>query len=139
MTYIVELEASRAWLTDPTDPGGTAIVCGTRDTDGPTSTLDGELRYFAGGLIEGIARDQDDWNSTVTLAHLSPADKDRVLQWRGRPLLWRTVDGERRFVFFVQANVKRLLRTTPEDGSGGEVTFDVQVTFGQVSVDETQL
>lgn len=137
MTYTVTLSSDRLWLSDPTDPSN-VVVCGSTETEGTVDALDGDIRVYAGGIVEGVVRDQDMRSRTMTLVHLSAADHARVIAWRGTPLLLRTVDGERFFVFYLNVTSHKVLRTTPDDGIG-TTTFDCDITFARVSFDETLL
>lgn len=136
MPHIVSVETDRSWVTLADDPSGPAIVCGTRQGSSAGSTLDGEVRSYAGGRTRAVIRDQDSRTRPLTLRHLSPSELDRLMDWRGRVVLLRTTDGERMFCVYFSVGDRPMLRTTPEDGSDN-VTYDADVTFTRVSYDES--
>lgn len=137
MPYTITLPSDIAWLSDPANPDN-IVVCGTRDTAGVADTLDGDIRVYAGGVVEGVVREQDIQTRDITLCHLTAADLAQVRAWRGTPLLLRTSDGYHAFVFYLATDHHRVMRTTPSDGIGS-TTYDVDVTFTQISFDETLL
>jgi hypothetical protein len=136
--YTVEIDVSRAWLSDPANPTGPIVACGTLEQDS-VFTMDGDLRIYAGPVVEMATRTQDTRTKQLTMRHLSPAQAEQVRSWRGRQLLLRTADGDRMFCAYLEIDRTRLLRTTPDDGTPGSTTYDLQITFQQVSFDETQL
>jgi hypothetical protein len=89
--------------------------------------------------VEGVARQQDTKVIQLTLKHLSATQRAQVIAWRGKPVLLRTVEGERTFGFYLGVTQQRLLRTTPDDGTTDTVTYDLGITFNRISFDETQL
>jgi hypothetical protein len=133
--YTTQLSTDRTWISDPMDPGGASIVCGSR-AEAISDALDGDTYYYAGGLVEGTARPQDTRTYPVVLAHLSAAAYAQFLVWRGRTVLVRTIDGERFFGYYLSMETDRVLRTTPDDDIG-TTTYDVSITFTRVSFDET--
>jgi hypothetical protein len=79
MTTTVIVAATRAWLTDPLDPGGASVQCGTR-RDGPLADVqDGELLVFAGNRSELVTYDTGSVTLPLTFAFLTPAQYAQVL------------------------------------------------------------
>lgn len=136
--YTAQVTETRAWLSDPYDTSS-SIVCGTVETTPLSVQQSGDLRYFAGNIVEGVLYAQTQTSRTLVLRHLSSRQKDQVALWVGKLLLLRTVDGERMFVFYQGITQTKMLRTTPEDGTAEDFTFDVEVQFYRVSFDETQI
>lgn len=136
--YLAQISKYWTQITDPTQPGDLGVTCGSQMQDGAyTDTLDGDVRVFPGGLVEGIGRPDDQLTMQITFMHLSAADAAKIRAWRGKTVLIRTADGERIFAFYIQTQTTRRLRTTssPDDGTG--VTFDISTTAARVTFDET--
>jgi hypothetical protein len=100
MSYLATVASKRAWILDPTDPFGYAIVCGTRDSGGSSTAVDGEIVHYAGGWIGSAVYSQDDTGRSITLARLTLSDVEQLKLWRGRTLLFRFTEGERIFAVF---------------------------------------
>jgi hypothetical protein len=126
MTTTVIVAATRAWLTDPLDPGGASVQCGTR-RDGPLADVqDGELLVFAGNRSELVTYDTGSVTLPLTFAFLTPAQYAQVLLWRGRTLLLRTIDGLRYFGGYLSINQGAFYRG---GGDGTAPFYDAGVTF----------
>jgi hypothetical protein len=134
----IVIPGTRMVLMDPFDPTN-QLFCGSAQSSGLTDTLDGEVRYYAGGLAEPSVRSQDSRSYPITLKHLSSVQVAQVRAWRGTTLIVRSVDGERFFATYFAIAPRRVLRTTPEDGTPEQVTYDVDIEFTRVSFDETLL
>lgn len=132
----VSIESSRTWITDPTDPGGARVVCGTRVSTSAVATLDGAIRHYAGNRVQAEIYDQDEQQIPLTLAHLSPVEMQWILNHRGRTVLLRRPDGTRAFCTYLTVSYRPIYRTVPDDGSD-RLTYDADVVFVQVSYDET--
>jgi hypothetical protein len=137
MTYDVSIAQDLTWVNDPTDPTN-VVVCGSNLSQGIDDQLDGDVRYYAGGRVEGWSRNKDARTMSIVLRHLGASDRQQIIDWRGVPVLIRTTEGERFFVFYLDANSQRWLRTTPDDGVG-TTTWDVTLSVTRVSFDETLL
>lgn len=133
----VSLAINRVWITDPDDPGGDVLICGSTQPSTISVALEGDLRHYAGGRSRASVRDQDDKTVPLTLVHLSPADLVLLVAWRGRTVLLRTMDGEREFVVYSEVPYRRFIGTTPSDDPDGIVTYDVEMTFFRVSYNES--
>lgn len=131
----VSLDMTRTWITLASDPDGYAIKCGSTQPSAVDVPLEGEIRYYAGGRNQAAIRDAEAKTLNYTLLHLSPADKDMLVAWRGKTVLLRTVEGEREFVVYFNCPYRRVLHSRPEDASA-EVTFDAEVTFSRVTYSE---
>lgn len=137
MPSLVTLVGTRCWVTLASDTDGPAVICGSQQSSGVDAPLDGEVRHYAGNRAQAIVRDQDDRTLALTLKHLSRGDRDLLLAWRGQVVLVRTMDAERFFAVYFNAPYRRVLRTTPEDGSDGDVTYDMDIAFQRVSWKES--
>lgn len=132
----VSLAISRCWITDPSDPTGDRVVCGSVETSPVLNPADGELQQFAGNRSRPVVRDQTAQQLPYTLVRLSPADVQQLLDWRGRVLLLRTMDGQRAFSVYFDVPYRRFIGTIPDDDPDGIVTYDADLTFNRVSYSE---
>lgn len=132
---IVTLDLNRAWITDPADPGGARIVCGTQAPTGATATLDGAIRHYAGNRVQAEVYDQDELQIPLTLRHLAQSELQQLLDWRGVTVLLRRPDGTRTYCTYLTVTHRIVYRTIPEDSSD-TLTYDADVVFVQVSYDE---
>jgi hypothetical protein len=137
VTYDVSISQDLTWINDPTDPTN-IVQCGSNISSGITDSLDGDVRYYAGGRVEGWSRNKDARTMQIMLRHLGAKDAQLIRDWRGIPVLIRTTEGERFFGFYLETTTQRLLRTTPDDGVG-TTTWDISLTVTRVSFDETLL
>jgi len=136
MAYYTTLTGTRLWITLAGVADGTAVVCGTQQSQAVDTPLDGEVRHYAGNRIQGVIRDQDDKSMPLTLRHLSTTDRDQLIAWRGQVVLVRTIESERFFAVYYNVPYRRMLGTTPDDGSTDGVTYDVDLVFQKVSWNE---
>lgn len=133
------LPSSRCVIVDPAFPYNRSVSCGTvSQSGGWTEQLDGEIVYYAGGLVGAQTYEQDIVTRAITLRHLSAPDVQVLRGWRGRTILFRFADGEKLFGTYFQISVKPLYQTTPADGdlSNGNLTFDVDLSISRVSYSE---
>lgn len=86
------------WLTDVTNP---AVSINAHSPErAAQATLDGEVRYYAGGRARSITSARDARTYPLTLTGLSVEDVDLLTSWRGRVLLLRDGLGRRVFGTF---------------------------------------
>lgn len=127
MAYTVTLADTRSWLTDPLNPGGPAIRCGTRVGSALSWTQDGELVVYAGFRTELVSYDSLTGGMTVTFANLAAAQIAQLEAWRGRTLLLRRTTGQRFYGGF-------LTMTEPvANVAGSTPVFECEVPFQIVS------
>lgn len=75
-----------------------------------SASLDGEVRYYAGGRARVITSPRDERTYPLTLQWLTVAEVDLLLSWRGRVLLLRDGLGRRVFgTFFAVPTTDRYL------------------------------
>jgi hypothetical protein len=130
VTTLTTLTATLAWLTDPLDPGGDSVQCGTRRPQPLTDTTDGELVLFAGGRAEMAVYDAEQVNMPVVFAALTGAQLAQVKAWKGRTLLLRTIDGARLYGAYLAVAQTTYLLASP-------VVYDAEVMFQAVSYSDT--
>jgi hypothetical protein len=134
--YLVTLTSDRTWITDPFNTDNPGVICGTR-TGALDDTTDGDIRYYPGDRVEGVARPQNAKTMALTLAHLSATQLAQIRAWQGQPVLIRRSFGETFFAMYFSVSFTPVYRTTPEDGSTDQMTYDVDITFTRITIDET--
>lgn len=130
MSYLITLPGTLAWLTDPLDPGGDAVQCGTRRPQPLTDTTDGELVLFAGGRAEMAVYDAEQVNMPLTFAALNGTQLAQLRTWKGRTLLLRTIDGARLYGAYLTVAQTTYLLASP-------VLYDAEVMFQAVTYSDT--
>lgn len=128
------LAATRAWLTDPLDPGGASVQCGTRRDGQLATTVDGELLVFAGNRSELVTYDTGSVTLPITFAYLTPAQFAQIQAWIGRTLLLRTIDGQRYYGGFLAVGQSTFYRGGP---AGSGPWYEASVTFDGVTYSDT--
>lgn len=130
----VTVAATRAWLTDPLDPGGASVQCGTRRDSPLASAQDGELLVFAGNRSELVTYDTTSVTIAITFAYLTPAQFAQIQKWIGRTLLLRTIDGQRYYGGYLGFSQPTYYRGGP---SVGGAWYEAGVTFLGVTFTDT--
>lgn len=135
--YLIILDVRRVWLTDPADPFGPSIVCGSTTPTQATSIQGGTYRQLAGNRIRASLRNSTTFSYPVTLRALTPDQHDQLRKWTGKTLLLRTFEGVRIFGSYLSINQKRITNTTGDGSRIANFRFDDDIQFVQTSYDES--
>lgn len=115
------------WISDAVDP--TQSVQAFKVDRKKQDTKGGQFRDYAGGRTRIITTASDTSTSAVTFRSVSEADKNTLLDFRGRVLLLRDPLGWRRFGSYLSAD-------TVQTGKGLSL-YDVSFMFTEVTFDES--
>lgn len=135
--YLVIVDVRRTWITDPSDPFGRRIICGSTTSSPAGFIQGGTYRQLAGNRVRGAKRNASFQSYPVTLRALTPDQHELLVSWTGRTLLFRTFEGARLFGSYLTINSKRILNTTGDGSRIVNFRFDDEITFGQTSFDES--
>lgn len=98
MTYTGMVVEPLAWLSNPLQPTGTVIVCGTRRSGTPrTISQQGEVINYAGNRSEAAIYDGQTGTTPIVLVNLTDAGIAQLNAWLGTVLCLRTFEGARYF------------------------------------------
>lgn len=124
---------TRAWLVDPTNPTVSPLRFGTQTLNDPSLSQDGDYRQYSNGASQMVAYDTQTSTVSYKIINLTRTQRNQLVNWRAKTLLFRSVDGDRFFVSYLTVAPHRRLRAL-----SGDTRYDVTITFNIVSYDESQ-
>lgn len=118
-----------AWITDPFDPGGAVVTCGTRRSGPSQRHVDGEVRDFVGNASQIVSFGTGGGSVPIVFAALTQAQVAQLDAWMGQTLLLRTKDGQRYYGGYFADGLTTYLTAGP--------LYDLEVEFLVTSYSDT--